>query len=133
MLQYREISPHVACFTQEDDPLDAFMADLNNMDKQPDAPAIPDKKRKADVGLDEEADNVADFLEVHVLQSTTLNMLPPLSQNIICLSLGQCLALCMPQDCTGHGALLYTLHRSCLAAWPIVKRAAEVNPVLLSC
>lgn len=55
------------CFAQEDDPLDAFMADLNNMDKQPEAPPvpIPDKKRKADVGLDEEADNVADFLEVH--------------------------------------------------------------------
>ena len=57
------------CFAQEDDPLDAFMADLNNMDKQPEAPPapVPDKKRKADVGLDEEADNVADFLEVHML------------------------------------------------------------------
>lgn len=52
------------CCVQEDDPLDAFMADLNNMDKQPDAPAVPDQKRKPDVGLDEEADNVADFLEV---------------------------------------------------------------------
>lgn len=60
----------MTCFMQEDDPLDAFMADLNNMDKEPVAPAIPDKKRKADVGLDEEADNVADFLEVRVLQSS---------------------------------------------------------------
>ena len=56
-----------ACSVQEDDPLDAFMADLNNMDKQPVAAAVPDKKRKADVGLDEEADNVADFLEVCLL------------------------------------------------------------------
>ena len=61
---------------QEDDPLDAFMADLNNLDKQPAAPAVPlpDKKRKADVGLDEEADNVADFLEVHLLHA--INALP---------------------------------------------------------
>ena len=47
--------------------MDAFMADLNNMDKQPEPSAVPNKKRKADVGLDEEADNVADFLEVHIL------------------------------------------------------------------
>lgn len=49
------------------------MADLNNMDKQPEAPAVPvpDKKRKADVSLDEEADNVADFLEVHMLPCLT--------------------------------------------------------------
>lgn len=65
----RQENEQVICLTQEDDPLDAFMADLNNMDKQPEAPAIPDKKRKADVGLDEEADNVADFLEVQVLRA----------------------------------------------------------------
>lgn len=47
------------------------MADLNNMDMQPEAPAVPDKKRKADVGLDEEADNVADFLEVHTPKDST--------------------------------------------------------------
>lgn len=41
------------------------MAELNKFEKQPAAPAVPDKKRhKADVGLDEEADNVADFMEV---------------------------------------------------------------------
>lgn len=49
--------------SQEDDPLDAFMAELRNVEKQSEAPA-PDKKRKADVALDEEADNVADFMEV---------------------------------------------------------------------
>lgn len=67
---YTESTPAallMTCFAQEDDPLDAFMADLNNMDKQPEAPPVPkpDKKCNADVGLDEEADNVADFLEVH--------------------------------------------------------------------
>ena len=51
---------------QEDDPLDAFMADLNNMDTQLAAPDVANKKRKADVELDEEADNVADFLEVGI-------------------------------------------------------------------
>ena len=66
------------CCVQEDDPLDAFMADLNNMDKQPEVPTapVPDKKRKADVGLDEEADNVADFLEVHMLKGNTPRKLP---------------------------------------------------------
>jgi hypothetical protein len=49
--------------SQEDDPLDAFMAELHDVEKQPEA-AAPDKKRKADVALDEEADNVADFMEV---------------------------------------------------------------------
>lgn len=49
--------------SQEDDPLDAFMAELRDVEKQPE-PAVPDKKRKADVALDEEADNVADFMEV---------------------------------------------------------------------
>lgn len=50
---------------QEDDPLDAFMADLNSMDKpQTAAPPPNEKKRKADVGLDEEEDNVASFMEV---------------------------------------------------------------------
>ena len=49
--------------SQEDDPLDAFMAELSDVEKQSEAPA-PDKKRKADVALDEEADNVADFMEV---------------------------------------------------------------------
>lgn len=58
--------------------MDAFMADLNNMDKQPEVPTapVPDKKRKADVGLDEEADNVADFLEVHMLKGNTPRKLP---------------------------------------------------------
>ena len=50
---------------QEDDPLDAFMADLNSMDKpQPVDPPVNVKKRKADVALDEEEDNVASFMEV---------------------------------------------------------------------
>lgn len=49
--------------SQEDDPLDAFMAELRHVEKQSEAPA-PDKKHKADVALDEEADNVADFMEV---------------------------------------------------------------------
>ena len=50
----------------QDDPLDAFIAELNDMDKQPAPPEQPMKKqRKADVGLDEEADNVADFMEVY--------------------------------------------------------------------
>lgn len=49
--------------SQEEDPLDAFMAELRDVEKQSEAPA-PDKKRKADVALDEEADNVADFIEV---------------------------------------------------------------------
>ena len=42
------------------------MAELNDMGKQPAPAEQPNKKkRKADVGLDEEADNVADFMEVH--------------------------------------------------------------------
>ena len=43
------------------------MADLNSIDKpKTAAPAINEKKRKADVGLDEEEDNVASFMEVSV-------------------------------------------------------------------
>ena len=41
------------------------MADLSSMDKPQTAPpAVNEKKRKADVGLDEEEDNVASFMEV---------------------------------------------------------------------
>ena len=41
------------------------MADLSSMDKPQTAPpAVSEKKRKADVGLDEEEDNVASFMEV---------------------------------------------------------------------
>lgn len=46
------------------------MADLNSMDTAAaaaEAPAANAKKRKADVSLDEEADNVADFLEARLL------------------------------------------------------------------
>ncbi len=58
--------------SQEDDPLDAFMAELRDVEKQSEAPA-PDKKRKADVALDEEADNVADFMEVCQLHAAILS------------------------------------------------------------
>ena len=62
------------------------MADLNNIDKQPDGPAVPDKKRKPDVDLDEEADNVADFLEVHMLKDSIMGKLPELS-HMTCVSM----------------------------------------------
>ncbi|DBB13027.1 TPA: hypothetical protein ACH3X3_005761 [Trebouxia sp. C0006] len=54
--------PALGAAVEEDDPLDAFMAELRDVEKQSEAPA-PDKKCKADVALDEEADNVADFME----------------------------------------------------------------------
>ena len=82
------------------------MADLNNLDKQPASPAVPvpDKKRKADVGLDEEPDNVADFLEVRVLPAIKhrqLNSLPAVSPNLICIDFDSASALLF---CVRRGA-----------------------------
>ncbi len=66
LLDQETLPGALLCFIQEDDPLDAFMAELRNDERQTAPAAVPDKKRqKVDVGLDEEADNVADFMEVH--------------------------------------------------------------------
>ena len=60
---------------QEADPLDAFMAELKDLEAGQSAsqPAQGKKQTLLDVGLDEEADNVADFMEV---RTATLHCAP---------------------------------------------------------
>lgn len=49
------------------------MADLSSVDKPQTAPpAVNEKKCKADVGLDEEEDNVASFMEVSPVCNTSI-------------------------------------------------------------
>ena len=69
------LSLFVAHCLQEADPLDAFMAELKDLEAGQSAPQpAPDKKQSLpDVGLDEEADNVADFMEV---RTATLRCVP---------------------------------------------------------
>lgn len=50
------------CFVLQDDPLEAFMAEINQTN-QSEAAAVPAEK-KSHLELDEDADHVADFLEV---------------------------------------------------------------------